>query len=123
MVSAMNRANGNRQQHPKAEELFDRLIAIYDPRPIRDPALPELIGDIGLQERIQLIASANPNSIFKNYKLVDVLWSQEPNAYFSSDPNPAARWQSSAEPKRGILANTTLETYTQNTNPCLGCHV
>ncbi|QMV18344.1 hypothetical protein GOB94_06325 [Granulicella sp. 5B5] len=70
-----------------------------------------------------LIASANPNSVFKNYELVDVLWAQNPTPISPASPTPLPLGNPQPNPDAEIVANTTLETYMQNTNTCLGCHI
>lgn len=70
-----------------------------------------------------LISSANPNSVFKNYELVNVLWAQNPTPIPPATPTPLPAGNPQPNPSTEIVANTTLETYMQNTNTCLGCHV
>ena len=65
-----------------------------------------------------------PNSVFQYYQLVDVIWSQLPQA----DPTtpiqaPRKLNSSSMTSGKAIVANTTMESYVQNTNTCISCHV
>lgn len=65
-----------------------------------------------------------PNSVFQYYQLVDVIWSQLPQP----DPTtpiqaPRVLNNSSMQSGRVIVANSTLESYVQNTNTCTSCHV
>jgi len=71
----------------------------------------------------QLIASANPNSVFKNYQLVDVLWAQNPATIPAQAKVPLTSGNPQPNPTVELVANTTLETYLQNTDTCLSCHV
>ncbi|WP_025743787.1 hypothetical protein [Aquimarina pacifica] len=65
-----------------------------------------------------------PNSVFQYYQLVDVIWSQsiQPDP---KTPEEAPRKINTASMLSGasIVANTTLESYVQNTNTCYSCHV
>ncbi len=70
------------------------------------------------------IRSFYPNSVYQYYQLVDVIWSQQP----LSDPTtpvqaPRKLNSSSMTSGKAIVANTTLESYVQNTNTCFNCHV
>jgi hypothetical protein len=65
-----------------------------------------------------------PNSVFQYYQLVDVIWSQLPQP----DPTtpiqaPRTLNNSSMQSGRVIVANSTMESYVQNTNTCTSCHV
>jgi hypothetical protein len=62
-----------------------------------------------------------PNSVWQYYQLVDVLWSTNPTQDPSKPyavPHPLTSMTSGSG---GLVANTTLETYVQNTT-CTGCH-
>ena len=71
-----------------------------------------------------LLGSVNPNSVWKNYELISTMWPTNPGncAAVPGDPlgNPAPTF----------MANTTLETYLQKSNPpqpnvssqCIECH-
>ena len=70
------------------------------------------------------IKSFYPNSVFQYYQLVDVIWSQ----ILQPDPTspikaPRTLNPSSMQSGKTIVANTTMETYVQNTNTCISCHV
>lgn len=64
-----------------------------------------------------------PNSVFQYYQLVDVIWSQilQPDP---TTPIQAPRTLNIAAMTSGksIVANTTMESYVQNTNTCISCH-
>lgn len=65
-----------------------------------------------------------PNSVWQYYELVDVIWSQS----FQQDPTTAIQSPrniniSSMASGATIVANSTMETYVQNTNTCYSCHV
>lgn len=73
-----------------------------------------------------LIQQANPNSVFLNYQLVNVLWPSNnttvpPGACAGQGNMPTG----DPQPPKGthIVANTTLETYFQQKYMCLDCHV
>jgi len=70
-----------------------------------------------------LIASSNPNSVFKNYQLVDVLWPQNSVSIPAASTIPLTNGNPQPNPSLEFVANTTLETYLQNTDTCLSCHV
>lgn len=64
-----------------------------------------------------------PNSVFQYYQLVDVIWSQ----ILQPDPTtpiqaPRALNNASMMSGKSIVANTTMESYVQNTNTCISCH-
>ena len=65
-----------------------------------------------------------PNSVFQYYQLVDVIWSQ----IVQPDPTtpikaPRTLNPSSMQSGKTIVANSTMESYVQNTNTCTSCHV
>ncbi len=76
---------------------------------------------IGLNADVQrLIAQANPNSVFRNYELVNVLW---PNASTPVGPGATVPLPAGMMPveTQTPVANTTLETYAQY-DTCTSCH-
>jgi len=78
-----------------------------------------------INEKMQnSISSFYPNSVWQYYELVDVIWSQtlQPDPVV---PIPAPRNINTAAMQSGatIVANTTMESYVQNTNTCYSCHV
>lgn len=64
------------------------------------------------------------NSVWQYYQLVDVIWSQsyQPD---SNTPIQAPRNINASSMTSGahIVANTTMESYVQNTKTCYNCHV
>lgn len=70
----------------------------------------------------QLIAQANPNSVFQNYQLVDVLWANNPAPIQAGAAVPLTSGNPQPNPAFEKVANTTLETYLQNTDTCMDCH-
>lgn len=52
------------------------------------------------------------NTIWENYELVSTQWPTQPN-----NPQDRTGW-----PTPNIVANTTMETYNQDTSSCIGCH-
>jgi hypothetical protein len=71
----------------------------------------------------QQIAKVNPNSVYLNYQLVNVLWPSQNTAIPPGATTPLT--QGNAQPSAAVekVANTTLETYFQTTKTCLDCHV
>lgn len=64
-----------------------------------------------------------PNSVFQYYQLIDVIWSQNPQ----QDPTtpikaPFPLNASAMTSGSRIVANTSLESYVQNTLTCFSCH-
>lgn len=66
----------------------------------------------------QAIQQAYPASVWLHYQLVNVIWSS--NAGEASGPVPVPLQLNAMQPS-GVVANTTLETYAQNTT-CTQCH-
>lgn len=71
----------------------------------------------------QQIAKVNPNSVYLNYQLVNVLWPNNNTVIPPGARTPLT--QGNAQPPSAVekVANTTLETYFQATRTCLDCHV
>lgn len=69
-----------------------------------------------------LIRESNPQSVFLNYQLVDVLWANAPAAVPPAAAVPLTAGNPLPNPAIHKVANTTLETYFQNTSTCLDCH-
>ncbi len=73
-----------------------------------------------------VIKQANPDSVFLNYQLVNVLW---PNQSTAVRPGSCAGkgYMPNGDPQppssSHIVANTTLETYFQLQFTCLDCHI
>ena len=78
-----------------------------------------------INQRMQdSIAKFYPNSVWQYYELVDVIWSNN----YQADPTtpiyaPRKIVQSYMQSGATIVANTTMESYVQNTNTCYSCHV
>ncbi|APJ02472.1 hypothetical protein [Silvanigrella aquatica] len=68
----------------------------------------------------QVIAPANKNSVFLNYQLVNVVWANSPQIIQPGAPVPLT--DGNQQPSDTIVANTTMETYFQETKSCLFCH-
>jgi hypothetical protein len=64
-----------------------------------------------------------PKSVFQYYQLVDAIWSQQlqPDAT-KPIQRPFPLNTSAMQSGVLIVANTTLESYVQNTNTCFSCH-
>lgn len=69
-----------------------------------------------------LIRASNPNSVFVNYQLVDVLWANAPAVVPIASAIPLTAGNPLPNPSIHKVVNTTLETYFQNTSTCLDCH-
>jgi hypothetical protein len=69
-----------------------------------------------------LLRTTNPNSVFLNYQLVDVLWANSPAVVSKASPAPLTAGNPLPNPAIHKVANTTIETYFQNTFTCLDCH-
>jgi hypothetical protein len=66
------------------------------------------------------IGSANPDSVFLNYRLISVLWPGQSQTY--TKPVKAPLTQGNPQPQAYKVSNTTLETYVQQALSCLDCH-
>ena len=99
------------------------------PPPVTEPvqvarsvAIPQEVQDLNAAVQA-MIASANADSTFQYYELVNVLWPKSPAPPFTSQsgvPPLQAPSMTSAGPNSPV-ANTTMETYVQRLN-CTGCH-
>jgi len=70
----------------------------------------------------QQIAAANPNSVYLNYQLVNVLWPNNNTMIQPGATTPLTQGNSQPTTAVTYVANTTLETYFQNNAQCLDCH-
>jgi hypothetical protein len=69
-----------------------------------------------------LIRNRNPHSVFLNYQAVDVLWADVPARNPPGAEIPLTAGNPQPNPATRKVANTTVETYFQNTSTCLDCH-
>ncbi len=69
------------------------------------------------------INSLYPNSVWQYYQLVDVIWSNivQPTR-LQPDTIPRNLNLAGMNPVNAIVANTSMETYVQNTSTCFSCH-
>lgn len=67
------------------------------------------------------IAAANPQSVFLNYQLVNVLWPNNNTSIPKGDTIPLTDGGATPPQAQQPVANTVLETYHQNIF-CLACH-
>ena len=94
----------------------------------RTNAIPSYVGQLN-QYTQQIIAAANPNSVFKYYQLVNVLWPNANKKIPAGAMTPLTDGNPQPPNAQGGLVNTTLETYFQGSTPgnaqlnCLQCHV
>jgi hypothetical protein len=70
----------------------------------------------------KLIGGANPKSVFLNYELVNTLWPNSPATIPPGSRVPLTEGDPQPPQTTEMVANTTLETYVQNTLTCLDCH-
>jgi hypothetical protein len=68
-----------------------------------------------------LIAGSNPNSVFLNYQLVDVLWPNMSTSIPAGATTPLTQGDPQPNPAVQPVNNTSLETYIQQAT-CLDCH-
>ena len=68
-----------------------------------------------------LIAGSNPNSVFLNYQLVDVLWPNMSTSVPAGATTPLTQGDPQPNPRVQPVNNTSLETYIQQAT-CLDCH-
>ena len=69
------------------------------------------------------IKLANPDSVFLNYQLVNVLWPNNNTTIPAGAMTPLTSGDAQPPSTQQIVANTTMETYFQSCNTCLNCHV
>ncbi|NHQ85470.1 hypothetical protein HA050_04990 [Iodobacter sp. HSC-16F04] len=67
------------------------------------------------------IKAANPNSVFLNYQLVNVLWPNSNTPIYPGATAPLPDGNAQPPVAQQPVANTVLETYHQNLS-CLSCH-
>ena len=76
----------------------------------------------GLNQAVwNLIEGANPDSVFLNYQLVNVLWPNNSQKVTGPAPVPLPAGNPQPPPP-AVVANTTLETYVQQRQTCTACH-
>ncbi len=101
---------------------FPNQVTRLTPIPSRDPdcARPDESND-NLQDLNQRIQAALPPSVWRNYELVGAQWPLLPTPPSPSEPSAQQR-TTVFSVRPALLANTTMETYIQNTSSCMGCH-
>jgi hypothetical protein len=70
----------------------------------------------------KLIGASNPDSVFLNYQLVDVLWPNASTTVYPASTIPLPKGDPQPVPNQRPVANTSLETYIQKLT-CLDCHI
>ncbi|HEV7764803.1 MAG TPA: hypothetical protein VGQ76_07380 [Thermoanaerobaculia bacterium] len=91
---------------------------------VRETAIPTRANNnvVGLNQYAWAqIAGTNPDSVFLNYELVNVLWSNQNTTIQPGAHTPLFAGQLSPGPNQEPVSNTTLETYVQSLT-CLACH-
>lgn len=68
------------------------------------------------------IGQSNPNSVFLNYQLVNVLWPNNNTPIGPKAHLPLPNGDAQPTLEQGPVANAVLETYHQSKN-CLSCHI
>jgi len=96
-------------------------VQVVRKRPISSDPRKGAVAQLNLAMQ-NAIRSANPNSVFANYQLVNTLWVQSPGTDYTppcaTGPLNAANMTSASQ---NPVANTTMETYVQ-TKTCTNCH-
>jgi hypothetical protein len=62
------------------------------------------------------------NSVFNYYRLIDVQWPNQPSMVAPGSTTPLSRGDIQPPDTTRIVANTTLETFVQNSASCMDCH-
>ena len=91
---------------------------------VRDTPLPTRANNniVGLNQYVWAqIAAQNADSVFLNYELVNVLWSNQNTTIQPGAHTPLVAAQLSPGLNQEPVASTVLETYVQNLT-CLTCH-
>jgi hypothetical protein len=91
---------------------------------VRTTAIPSRQNDdvVDLNQFVwSQINAANPKSVYLNYELVNVLWSNQNTPIAAGARTPLVAAELSPGLSQEPVANTTLETYVQNLT-CLTCH-
>jgi hypothetical protein len=104
---------------PTSTDPLGAPIQVARTRPISS-----LSGDdvAGLNQAVwRVIGESNPNSVFLNYQLVDVLWPNN-STHIAAKATIPLTMGDPRPPIQQPVANTTLETYIQD-QTCLYCHV
>lgn len=97
---------------PKPGDPLDRPIQV-----VRTVPIPDYVEELN-QAVHALIEKANPKSVFRHYRLVNVQWPQSGENFPAGGIVPLS--QGAAAPTTG-LSNITAETYVQSLH-CLDCH-
>lgn len=104
----------NQQTRPGVPDQVTRVTPIPS-------SAPDCDGGTGFRDDVVRLnadvaaALADAGSVFQHYELVDT---QVPVASAYAAPQPTTVFGVS----RPVLANTTMETYVQETSTCIGCH-
>lgn len=108
-------ANGGEQNNP-----LTAPIQVVRTTPIASRPNDDVVG---LNQYVwsQVIAPANPDSVYLNYQLVNTLWSNQSTPVAAGSRTPLPTPQLSPGSDQEPVANTTMETYVQQLT-CLDCH-
>jgi hypothetical protein len=103
---------------PKPGDPYGAPLQVSRGRPITSSQSDNVVG---LNEAVwNLIGQSNPNSVFLNYQLVDVLWPNSSTKIPTGAKTPLTQGNPQPIPTSPVV-NTTLETYVQG-DTCLFCH-
>jgi hypothetical protein len=104
---------------PTTGDPFDAPMQVARKHPINSSSADNVAG---LNQAMwNLIGASNPDSVFVNYQLVDVLWPNDSTAIRPGATIPLTEGDPQPPPAAQPVANTTLETYAQDAT-CLSCH-
>jgi hypothetical protein len=102
------------------DDPYDAPLQVVRENPISSTTFNDVAG---LNQWVwNLLRATNSNSVFLNYQLVDVLWANSPAVVPRAASAPLTAGNPLPNPAVHKVANTTMETYFQNTATCLDCH-
>lgn len=122
--SANAQAPAKSSEHPQfprqSVDPYRAAMQVVRENPINNTTVDDIAG---LNQWVwDLIRESNPKSVFLNYQLVDVSWSSAPASVPPGSHIPLTAGNPVPNSGAQKVANTTMETYFQNTNTCLDCH-
>ena len=81
--------------------------------------IPEDTQQLNTQVQQSLVAA---NSVWQYYELIDTQWPTQPQRESHPDPDRPTRLIQDARPMPKFLANSVMETYSQEKASCMSCH-
>lgn len=98
---------------------YDAPVQVVRNTPISSAPTNDIAG---LNKQVwDAIAAANPDSVFLNYQLVNVLWPNNNSPIAPDSPVPLTAGDPQPPAAQQPVANVVLETYHQDKH-CLSCH-